>query len=577
MTLRWLVGGTLAFVCVLGGAESAPAQGHQARVSRDLQAWLDGNPDGTARVVIDGGATTRNRLKAKHRLTAVKAQRYTSVYDLTANDIRRVRRDAAIDHLALDTPVGSAMATSIVATGAGQVWTGVDGLPGADGRGIVVAVVDSGVGRHPDLKKRVLASVDFALRSGGGEDKYGHGTHVAGAVTGLAVPGKTGVPAWTSGMAPGASLLSLRVLQDDGAGYTSDVIAALDWAVENRERFKIRVINLSLGHPVFESYLDDPLCHAVARAFLAGIVVVASAGNNGVADDGTPIVGAISSPGNSPYALTVGALNTRRTPVRSDDVMATYSSRGPTPIDLLVKPDLVAPGNRIVSLAAAGSYLSRNYPDLIRGGTGAASYLELSGSSMATGVASGAVALLLQAHPQLDPERVRLALQLSASAVPGAGAIDAGAGSLNVLAAHLLLSRPGDGLPATLIAGEPVFADGLAWFEPVSGLLQSTTAGAQTLVVLEDPLAVDWTPGTRPAWPATSSRLWADARRIVWGDLSELVWDESRRIVWGDLNDAVWGDLSRIVWGDGYLQVFDERARIVWGDTVIRGDQDDQP
>ena len=132
------------------------------------------------------------------------------------------------------------------------------------------------------------------------------------------------------------------------------MIAAIDWAVGNRLRYNLRVINLSLGHPVFESYREDPLCQAVERAVNAGMVVVAAAGNFGKTAEGKAVVGGIVSPGNSPSALTVGASNTRGTAQRSDDVMATYSSRGPTAIDGLLKPELVAPGNRIVA-AAAGS------------------------------------------------------------------------------------------------------------------------------------------------------------------------------------------------------------------------------
>ena len=135
----------------------------------------------------------------------------------------------------------------------------------------------------------------------------------------------------------------------DGSGVTSNVIAAIEWAIENRRAWNIKIINVSLGHPVMESVQDDPLCQAVQRATDAGILVTVAAGNVGKLADGTPVIGGISSPGNSPAALTVGALNTRQTAARSDDVMATYSSRGPTMIDGVLKPELVAPGNRILS------------------------------------------------------------------------------------------------------------------------------------------------------------------------------------------------------------------------------------
>ena len=122
-------------------------------------------------------------------------------------------------------------------------------------------------------------------------------------------------------MAPGSSLVSLKVLGADGSGNTSDVIEAIDWAITNRARFNIRVINLSLGRPVLESYLDDPLCQAAQRAVNAGIVVVAAAGNFGKTNDGRAVVGGIIAPGNTPSVLTVGAINTKGTARRSDDIM----------------------------------------------------------------------------------------------------------------------------------------------------------------------------------------------------------------------------------------------------------------
>jgi len=147
--------------------------------------------------------------------------------------------------------------------------------------------------------------------------------------------------------------------------------------------FNIRVINLSLGHPIFESYRDDPLCQAAQRAVDAGILVVAAVGNFGKTNEGRPIVGGVIAPGNTPSVLTVGALNTKGTPARSDDVMATYSSRGPTAIDGVLKPELVAPGNRIVAASASGSLLSTTYPErVVVDGPGKSDYIELSGTSM---------------------------------------------------------------------------------------------------------------------------------------------------------------------------------------------------
>ncbi len=237
---------------------------------------------------------------------------------VTREQLAAMSSDPAVSHVSGDARVHRMMAVTTRAIGADQVWQGIAGLPAYTGAGIGVAIIDSGIENHRALKNRVVASFDFV--GGKGRDEYGHGTHVAGIVAGESNE--------FPGVAPGAHIVSLRVLDKEGAGDTSDVIAAMDFAVENRARFNLRVINLSLGHPVFESYRDDPLCQAVERAVRAGMVVVAAAGNFGKTADGRPVIGGIVSPGNSPSAITVGALNTKGTAFPSDDVMATYSSRG---------------------------------------------------------------------------------------------------------------------------------------------------------------------------------------------------------------------------------------------------------
>ena len=175
-----------------------------------------------------------------------------------------------------------------------------------------------------------------------------------------------------SGVAPGAHIVSLRVLDERGQGSTSDVIAAIDWAVANRAAYGLRVINLSLGKPVLESWVDDPLVQAVERASRAGLVVVASAGNWGTLPDGTRVRDGITSPGNAPSAITVGAIDTMGTAARSDDRVADWSSRGLTAIDGFLKPDVSAPGRRIVSSASAQSTLAEK-ADAVRQRSGRAS------------------------------------------------------------------------------------------------------------------------------------------------------------------------------------------------------------
>jgi serine protease AprX len=186
------------------------------------------------------------------------------------------------------------------------------GLPGVNGKGVGIAVIDSGIATfHESLRRRVVLSLDFAngaalpMRPDGsvkGQDPYGHGTHVAGIVAGDV----TTAAGRFAGVAPGAHLVNLRVLDSTGRGTTSNVIAAIEWAVANRKAYGIRVINLSVGKPVLESWVDDPLVQAVEAASRAGIVVVASAGNMGTLPDGTRVRDGITSPGNAPSAITVG-------------------------------------------------------------------------------------------------------------------------------------------------------------------------------------------------------------------------------------------------------------------------------
>ena len=204
-------------------------------------------------------------------------------------------------------------------------------------------------------------------------------------------------------MAYGAYLVNLRALGDDGSGAASDVIEAIDWAIEHRNRYNIRIINLSLGAAVMQPFADDPLCEAVERAVRAGILVVAAAGNYGLTPDGLSQFGAITSPGNSPFALTVGALDTKQTPQRSDDTVAKFSSKGPTRFDMILKPDVAAPGVRVVGAEAANSYLSQTYPERHVAGSGSDAYSQWSGTSMASAVVSGAAALLLDSRSSLRP------------------------------------------------------------------------------------------------------------------------------------------------------------------------------
>src|SRR6185503_10737341 len=270
--------------------------------------------------------------------------------------------------------------------------------------------------------------------------------------------------------APNVNLVDVRVLDENGAGTVSTVLAGIEWVIANKQRYNIRVINLSLGGGVTQSYKTDPLCQAVERAVQAGIVVVCAAGNYGKDDQGRPLYGSIVSPANDPYVITVGAVNTKQTNTRSDDVMATYSSHGPTLVDGLIKPDLVAPGNKIVSLRATTMPGNTNMldaqnalvsPDLSKNGI-EKDYMTMSGTSMAAPMVSGVVALMLQHNPALTPRMVKAMLRFTAQPMTSLSSLPAylqlvteGAGEMNadgaVKLAHALrkdalLAKPGENL-----------------------------------------------------------------------------------------------------------------------------------
>ena len=335
------------------------------------------------------------------------------------------------------------------------------------GAGVVSVVIDSGVAPNPDLDTRYYNAVSFVAGDSSVVDKCGHGTHVAGIIAGSGLS-STG-PGYTHtfhGIARGSYIASVRVLDQYGMGTVSSVLAGIQYTIQMKNLYKYTnpvVMNLSLGHPVGESYTTDPLCQAVEAAWKDGIVVVCAAGNSGragtvnkagTANEGWGTAyGTIQSPGNDPYVITVGATKYMdRT--RSHDRIATYSSRGPSRLDLILKPDIIAPGNKVNSLDAPGSYLATTYAvhDQVpmayyqTGGTGLSSaYMQLSGTSMASPVVAGAAALMLQANPNLTPDTIKARLMISADkwAAPDAsgnpnGAADPctyGAGYLNIPAA----------------------------------------------------------------------------------------------------------------------------------------------
>lgn len=556
-------------VCVVATQPARPLAQRGPTISSDLT--LAGAKSDRVRVIVQADdkalSTVRGRLRGLLRRELAGAV----VLDVTRDELDRLSRDSSIAHISGDIPVSAHTALTNQITAATDVWKGEEGLlgllgtPGYDGSGVVVAVLDSGIAPHKALGNRVIARVNMvSWEADAPGDAYGHGTHIAGAVTGSGSVASKVAPSYGGGSAPGAKLVDVRVLGRGGMGLTSDVIAGIDWAIANRAKYGIRVLTMALGHPVTEPSTTDPLCRAVARAVASGLVVVASAGNYGQTAEGAPIMGGITSPGNSPFAITVGAIDAGGTTKRSDDRVAAFSSRGPTRFEFIAKPDIVAPGTRLVSLEAKDSYLSSTYPQWHVGGGGTNAYMRLSGTSMATGVVAGGVALLLQANPGLTPEQVKIALQMGATYMPDAGLVGAGAGSVHfgnsmkVASAALLTSLTSTVSSVLGTGAGAAYMDRGTLIDRIYdrtdirllGLLdlnllflQGAEPGVLNLLGLNNPLA-----NTPANW-------------LVWGEVAG--WTSSYYLVWGTAAQSPSGQY--LVWG---TTDYTGSSYLVWGTSV---------
>jgi serine protease AprX len=408
-------------------------------------------PTGESRVIVR--TTDGRRADAAIRAVGGRAGRFlrglgAQVAFVPDSALETLAARPGVAHVALDRTVTGTVvsADSAVSTGAATVRRAF----GVDGTGVGVAIIDSGVVNwHDDLGDRtVVHFVDFVNELLLPYDDFGHGTHVAGIIAGNGYDSNGA----RRGVAPGAHLVVLKVLDDTGNGHISNVIAAIDYAIENRARFNIRIINLSVAAGVHESFLTDPLTLAARRAVDAGIVVITAAGNLGRSAKGVIQPGSITSPGNAPWVLTVGASNDQGTAKRSDDTLAPFTSRGPTHIDGFMKPDLVAPGVGIESLADPNSTLYAIHPEARLPGTvqtATMPYLRLTGTSMAAPVVTGTVALMLEANPDLTPNLVKAILQYTAER-RRYDTTAQGAGFLNTRGAvQLALLMAGKSIPAS--------------------------------------------------------------------------------------------------------------------------------
>ena len=398
-----------------------------------LVSQLGGSTTGTLHVI--------NGLAA--RMTAADAKALGSKQGVRVVSLNAPVKKTALGSSAIDS---SLLATSYpLSVQAPKAWS-----RGATGAGVGVAVIDSGIaGDLADFRKsatdsdsRVAVTAVTNPDATNDYDRFGHGTHVAGILAGNSFnrAGDDPLRGRYVGVAPDANLISVKIADDEGGATVLDAIYGLQFAVDFKDDYNIRVVNLSLESGDAQSYKTDPLDAAAEAAWFHGIVVVAAAGNRGTDADAVDY-----APGNDPYVVTVGAVDDQGTKNTLDDTLADWSSRGTTQ-DGIAKPDVLAPGAHIVSNLAPESEFASLSPTSIVSGE----YIRAGGTSMAAPVVSGAVADLLQVHPGLTPDEVKGTLVATARKVPGGSIGEVSAGSL--AASNLKTDSANEGLtPNTLI------------------------------------------------------------------------------------------------------------------------------
>ena len=401
---------TLGLSLSHGGLASGTDKPNRSVVHPALLALMEKSPDQKVPVIVQRAPAATSQAIAKAAGGSVQEEfkfihsfRMTvpakTIENLSKNpNVRYISPDGPVDINAVDTSTLETLYPQLV--GATSQWNSGTGLTG---QGVTIAVIDSGVNTHPDFGNRI--GLRWASRSGNNTDPNGHGTHVAGTITGRSADGKY------IGVAPDARILSLKVADDKYQTSEASVVKALEWAYTNRNTYNIRIVNMSLSAHTATPYIYSPLAAAVEKLWQSGIVVVVAAGNRGWG----PGV-ANYPPANDPFVITVGALDDNQTADPSDDTLAQFSSYGTTQNNI-IKPDIVAPGRRIVAPSAgANALLVKNYPERV---TADGQYIRLSGTSMAAPMVSGLVALMLEKYPELTPGQVKWALTTSAQAYSG--------------------------------------------------------------------------------------------------------------------------------------------------------------
>jgi serine protease AprX len=392
--------------------------------------------------------------------------------------------------------------------GLAKLWSGTPaaGAP-------AIAIVDSGIqAGRADFDGRIAASVNLSTLPGNSPgDGRGHGTFVAGIAAGAS--------AGYAGAAPTAKIVALDVMDDKGMARTSDVIAACNWILANKNAYNIRVANFSLHSSTPSNFYRDPLDRAVEQLWFNNVFVVAAAGNYGVPDGPSRVRYA---PGNDPFVLTVGAVDLGNTIGIGNDSVASWSAYGYT-YDGFWKPEMGAPGRYMVGPVPAGSTLAVEKAANVT----APGYIQLSGTSFAAPAVAGAAAQLIARNPSLTPDEVKGALMLSAKEAPKADGGAIGVGELNAAKAAQETRLPNPNAALNQFVKSVSGGSGKA-FDAVSWSDAARSTASWDSVSWTD---VSWTDA---AWSVVS---WTD---VSWTDVS---WTD---VSWTDAStgDVSWLDVS---------------------------------
>ncbi len=429
--VRWLLVAAIALTTALPTARLFAAVGESVAVIVREATGAGKTPEHTVRRLsgkVDFQLPLINGFAATIPASAM-AELATSPGVAAVTPDGQVHFNMAGDGYDATTAMGSLYNTA-QAIGATDLWR-----RGIIGHGVDVALIDTGVNPEPEFDGRLLNGPDLSFDSQQQRtryvDGYGHGTHMASIIAArdprMASTDGVTDPTYFDGMAPGARIVNVKVGAANGVTDVSQVIAGIDWVVQhhNTDGLNIRVLNLSFGTNGTQDYVLDPLTYAVERAWFAGIVVVASGGNEGFGS------AKLDDPAYDPFVIAVGAETLNGTIDPSDDQLAAFSNRGTG----ARRPDLVAPGVSVIGLRAPGSYIDMKYPS----GRVGDSYFKGSGTSQSTAVVSGAVALLLSARPSLKPDQVKALLTGTADDLPSADPLGSGAGRIDVN--HALWTR----------------------------------------------------------------------------------------------------------------------------------------